>query len=77
MGIASLVFATLSIFFGLLTRFFFCFGILLSAIGLAFGLIGRRKAKGRRLATAGAIFSGICLILNALIVYIAWFMPLD
>lgn len=77
MGIASLVFAVISLFMGLLTRFFFCLGPILSVVAILFGLAGRRKEKGRRLATAGVIFSGICLVLNLLIVYIAWFMPLD
>lgn len=73
MGIASLMIAVISLFFGLLTRFFLWFGAMLSMIGVLFGLIGRKK--GHRLAKAGMVFSGICLILNVLIVYIAWYMP--
>ena len=73
MGIASLVIAVISLFFGLLTRFFFWFGAMLSLIGVIFGWIGRKK--GHRIATAGLVFSSLCLILNVLIVYVAWYMP--
>lgn len=73
MGIASIMVAVISLFFGLLTRFFFWFGAILSFIGVIFGWIGRKKSP--RIATAGVVFSSICLILNILIVYIAWYMP--
>lgn len=73
MGAASLALAIFSLLLSILTRFFFNLGVILAAIGIILGAIGRRKAGRRRLATAGMICSIISFMLGIGIVYIAWY----
>ena len=73
MGAASLALAIFSLLLCILTRFFFNLGVILAAIGIILGAIGRRKAGKHRLATAGMICSIISFMLGIGIVYIAWY----
>ena len=74
MGTASLALAIFSLLISILTRFFFNLGVILAAIGIILGAIGRRRKAGRhRLATAGMICSIISFMLGIGIVYIAWY----
>lgn len=73
MGALSLALAIFSLLISILTRFFFNLGVILAAIGIILGAIGRRKTGKHRLATAGMICSIISFVLGIGIVYIAWY----